>query len=356
MNEAVQTLSRYAGFPLPKRPRLAPWAVVIDLGDGRLQFRSPQFSFTLGHTFFIDIFLKIQPLLDGEHNAEDIAEAGGQGIQSTSVLFLLKMLAAVGLLQEAEAPEGLKSESLSLNRQIQFWGLRNNNPWSVQAALSRAQIALLGSTELSDAIAAALASMGITAVQRIAPPAPDSRTPPGEHLAALADNKLTPDTMLVVPQETPGYSHFEAINTFCLRRNLRWMHVAVEGTTALVGPTVIPYQTACYTCYDLRVRSNTRDVQGFLAYRRQLADNLENGSTIPDFGVLIPFWSMIAGHVALEIARIMTGFEAPATIGRCFEVSTLTPAITQHTVLRVPRCPSCNVSPPAQRAWDLPEL
>jgi bacteriocin biosynthesis cyclodehydratase domain-containing protein len=116
----------------------------------------------------------------------------------------------------------------------------------------------------------------------------------------------------------------------------------------LLGPTIIPYQTACYTCYDRRVRSQADDLRGFIAYR----DRVTQLDGEIDEGMLSALGSVLAGQVALEAARLLAGFAPPVTVGRFYEFSVLQPEATGHDVLRVPRCPSCRKGEPLREAWD----
>ena len=70
---------------------------------------------------------------------------------------------------------------------------------------------------------------------------------------------------LIACQESEALHFFETINRLCLQSCTRWMRVSIEGTTAFLGPTLIPYQTACYNCYQRRVESNLPDYKDYSA-------------------------------------------------------------------------------------------
>jgi len=104
----------YLETSLPQKPRLAPWVNLVDLGDELLQFRAPDFVFTLRSNFLINIFKTIQQLLDGSHTVDEISSACDSDIQPTTVTFLLKMLCANGLLQAGGAnPETIFANSIA---------------------------------------------------------------------------------------------------------------------------------------------------------------------------------------------------------------------------------------------------
>ncbi len=60
----------YVTVPLPRKPRLAPWVTLVDLGDNRMQLRGAEFSFTLNHPLFIETFQSVHTLLDGQRTVE----------------------------------------------------------------------------------------------------------------------------------------------------------------------------------------------------------------------------------------------------------------------------------------------
>jgi hypothetical protein len=124
MNEATFMAAKYVETPLPLYPRLADWVHLVDLGDERLQFRAPQFVFTLQSDLLINTFQFIKPMLDGNHCTDDIASSGGEEFLPTTILFVLKMFRAHGLLQEARVDEEYSSSSedvLKFKKQIRFF-------------------------------------------------------------------------------------------------------------------------------------------------------------------------------------------------------------------------------------------
>ena len=102
MVEKTYTPVDYLNVSLPRRPRLAPWAFLVNLGDDRLQFRGAEFNFTLHNITFVEAFYEIQPLLNGNHSPEEISSSSQKKFLPTTILFLLKILRANGLLQEAQ--------------------------------------------------------------------------------------------------------------------------------------------------------------------------------------------------------------------------------------------------------------
>lgn len=341
-DEAIATAARVAQTPLPLQPRLAPWLTLVELGDGRLQLRSAEFAFTLGHPFLVDVFRRIEPLLDGSRTVDEIAAVRGRDIQPTTIIFLLQLLRANGCLHAGEVATPLSADELSVwGRQLRFLSRFVQDPAAAQRALSAARVTILGSDDLMQAIELALAACGVVDVVSLAP---EDREVIAEPEAGRLLPELQGIDLLIAGLDSPSFAIFDAVNLACLESGTRWLRVAISGTVAQLGPTFLPYHSACYTCFDLRVRSHEPELDAFLAYR--------SSPQPQDEGLLAPLVSVLAGHVALEVARLITGFSPPSTIGRFYELGARSPVVTGHDVLKVPRCPSCGRGSSPREAWD----
>jgi bacteriocin biosynthesis cyclodehydratase domain-containing protein len=326
---AITLAARLARIELPARPRLAPWVTVVDLDDERLQLRGADLAYTLRVPWLVQAFRAIEPQLDGSRTVEEI---GAPDVPDATVVFLLKLLRSHGFLQpgpdDATAGEALAP----WDEQLRFLAHFVPDAAAAQTALLGARVTVFGEPALCAAVAAALGSVGIAAW---APAAAGDIPAPAE----LAESDLA-----VACQASPGFAFFDAVNRACLESGTRWLRLAVRGTTAQLGPTVVPRQTACYTCFDLRTRAHEAEPEGFAAYRRHPRPVSE--------GVLAPLQAALAAEAALEATRLITGFAPPVTVGRFVEVDAASPLRAGHDVLRVPRCPSCGRAEPPREAWD----
>jgi bacteriocin biosynthesis cyclodehydratase domain-containing protein len=330
---AIALAARLARVELPARPRLAPWATAVELGDERLQLRGAELTYTLRHPFLTGVYRTIAPLLDGSRTLEEIAQAGGPDVDDATVVFLLKLLQAHGFLQPggdgATSPEALAP----WERQLRFIAHFVPDAAAAQAALLGARVTVFGDAGLSAAVAAALGSVGVAALE------------PSAAGAVPAQADLAEADLAIACQESPGFAFFDAVNRACLESGTRWLRLAVVGTSGQLGPTIVPYQTCCYTCLDLRARSHEPEPEAFAAYRRHPGP--------VDEGALAPLSAGLAAEAALEAARLLTGFAPPVTIGRFYELDARSPARLAHEVLKVPRCPSCGAGEPPRGAWDI---
>jgi len=354
MAEDISALVDYETIPLPRKPRLAPWVTLVDLGDNRMQLRGAEFSFTLHHPLFIETFQSVHPLLDGQRTVEEIVASRDPKYLPTTITFLLKMLRANGILQEGviSPPPPLTPEYLKENEsQIQFFSHFVLDPVGTLALLHQARVALIGSDSIKNRVLQGLLGMGFGSLIEIEGLSKKTAYDPSQ-LHKEVIGQLKEVDFLIACQDTTDYRFFQTLNAVCLETQTRWIHVSISGTKGLMGPTFIPHQSACYVCYDKRVASNATELQSYLAYQKQNNSNRPSENE----GSLSPLWSTLAEQVTLEVARIISGFAPPKTIGRLYEFEATTPLVGEHDVLRLPRCPACNLKEPKREIWDLMTL
>jgi thiazole/oxazole-forming peptide maturase SagC family component len=350
MVEDTSAAVDYVTVPLPRKPRLAPWVTLVDLGDNRMQLRGAEFSFTLQHPLFIETLQSVQSLLDGQRTVEEILSARDPKYLPTTITFLLKMLRANGVLQEGVVapPPALTPEILKNHEnQIQFFSHFVLDPVGTLAELHQARVALIGSDSIKSRIQQGLLGMGFGSLIEIEGLSKKTTYDPSQlHKEVIDQLKEKEADFLIACQDTTDHRFFQTLNAACLETQTRWMHVSISGTKGLMGPTIVPHQSACYLCYDKRMASNASELQDYLAYQEQTGPSKNEG-------FLNPLWSTLAEQVTLEMARIISGFAPPKTIGRLYEFGATTPLVEGHDVLRVPRCSACNLKEPKREAWDL---
>jgi bacteriocin biosynthesis cyclodehydratase domain-containing protein len=339
VNAAIAEAVRAAQIELPRRPRLAPWLTIVDLGDGRVDLRAANFVYGLRQSLLADTFRRVAPLLDGGHNVEEIARGGGEDVLPTTVVFLLKILAAHGCLQEAEpAAAPATAERSRWEGQLRLLSRLVPDAARVQAVLACARVRLVGDDPLAAVLAEELRSCGVGDVSRAQAATPDGASgETGERAQPRVD-------LAIVCLESPGFATLDAVNAASMRSGVRWLRVVLCGPVAHLGPTVVPHQSACYACFDLRWRSHEDELDRFLAYRAQPAT--------ADEGALAPYRSLVAAQAAIEALRLLSGFSPPTTIGRFYELDLRSPLATPHDVLKLPRCPACGRHAPAREAWS----
>jgi len=106
-----------------------------------------------------------------------------------------------------------------------------------------------------------------------------------------------------------------------------------------LGPLVVPGQTACYVCYELRRRAAEP--------KSGPEEPPPPGSPALAFAVGIPL-------LALEILKILTRAAFPVTRGKLWRLGHFDGSVGVHPVLKLPRCPVCGVHrrTPPRRIWE----
>lgn len=159
--------------------------------------------------------------------------------------------------------------------------------------------------------------------------------PPEELLDADLDDLLDGiDLAIVAPDGLrPGLSH--AVNEATALTGTSWLNVAADGGELLIGPVVLPGETACYTCYEITDEAGRRHRNDFLVYK----DALDAAGFHP--AVPAPQAHLAAAWAALAVTQLVE-------TGRCFltervlRVDTERMEVIGQRVLQLPRCPVCS--------------
>ena len=335
LEKGIFVAAEYASAAIPDKPKLAPWIVLVDLGDGRIQLRGALTRFILPHAFFSDAFKAIQPYLDGSREIDAIKNVGG--VDPTAADFVMRMLASNGLLLPGDLSVECSSES------FRFLGQVSNRAAYLPEVLKTKLVWLVGDDGIDATLAPMLTRVGISRLEVI-----DGKTPDlPDRCNELLDRGVGQPDLIVATTRRFSDGLFNTLNDYCQSKGIRWLTAVLNGPQARIGPTFIPHQTACYTCLKARLNSNSDDDVADRAFDLQLKTQDE-----PSQGELDPFTLAIAGQLALETIRLLAGTSEPTTIGRLYRFDAYTPETEAHNVLRVPRCESCSKTATLRRPWD----
>jgi bacteriocin biosynthesis cyclodehydratase domain-containing protein len=318
---------------LPRRPRLVEWLTFVELGDGRLQMRAADFAFTVREPLLADVVRHLRPMLDGQRTVDELAGSGGAEYLPGTILFVLKLLRQRGVLQESELPPAMDDgQRRRFEPALRLLAHHVVDAEKVLVRLLESTVWLAGDPELCARLRAGLEAVGIGRV---------------EPWSLESTSNAVADDLLITAARTPSSAFFEEVNRACLASGQRWMRVAFEGRFGIVGPTIVPEQTACHTCLILR-RSAYDSLPELKAYRETIRTTGE-----ADEGELNPLSATVTAQTVLEAARVLSGFAPPVTFGRQFVFDARSPRVSGHEVLRVPRCPSCARKQSPRDPWDM---
>lgn len=359
----------------PRRPRLLPDLSIFEMPDGLgIQFRGAESPVILRGGVAGFALRSLMPMLDGTRTLDDLIELCPTELSHETLLRTLSLLFTKGLIgaggsaeresQIRPASESLRVDGEILQRQLLFWGRKIGvtrgleSASQVQRLLETSKLILLGTGLFGAATFDILARSGCHDIQVLdwddndvitrAVAANPVAQPPSIHLltnsTAEASSQLralgdTADLIVVAARNAPA-ALFRAVNRISLERKCPWLRAHEDGTQIEVGPYVRPFESACYTCMELR-ESSARDfaVEEYL-YQENLASPRRAGETLPR-GEAVAVATLAASLVAGEVVRILTGIAAPTLLNAVLTVSPMSGSFETNRLLRVPRCPDC---------------
>ena len=205
------------------------------------------------------LYCQILPLLDGQHNREQIVEKLDGEVPEEYIDYVLERLAEKGYLTEA-APE-LSSEVAA------FWSELGIAP-PVAAAALRQPVTLTPVGNISEvtvaALTTALRDIGIS-VQT-----PTEAGSPTALNVVLTDDYLQPE--------------LAKINKQALESQQTWLLDKPVGSVLWLGPVFVPGKTGCWDCLAHRLRGN-REVEASVLQQKQ-AQQQRNGQSGSVMGCL----------------------------------------------------------------------
>ncbi|MGI5271146.1 TOMM precursor leader peptide-binding protein [Nonomuraea sp. CA-218870] len=379
---------------LPARPWVPGWYRVSTTPSGTVRLDSLTRSFALDHVA-PGLLQRLLPLLDGTRRIEDIrAQLDGHDARPALVDDLLGALHTQGVLRDGppECTALTAGEQRWWRQQADFFGhfsaasdstlpSRPDVPASgshYQARLREAVVAVLGCGRLGSQVARDLAASGVGELVCVddGPVAEEAARadawydlrhrgrPSAEvvcelvgqtspHCRAVPAGSGTWQDLLercdavVLAGDVFRPAEYESVNRAVMSSGTPWTSCRTVGLEVLIGPTVLPGRSACWTCFDDRRRSHLTRYE-----EAALVEHIWGEGAAPPFLAVVPGLSL----VALEVVKLITGFAPATTVDGLLAIDVLSSTTTLHPVLRVPRCRSCGLPSrdrPALQVWDV---
>lgn len=366
-----------AKFQRPRLPsNIYVWFEPPDAsGDEVLYFVSESKRVKLKGHSFREFQQLVIPLLDGQHTLAEIEARVADTFAPEDLEDGLQLLAAHNLLEDAGQYEIPLDLSNQLAPQLNFFHEINMHSGEMQERLLKATVTLVGMGGAGAAAAMSLAAAHVGTLRLVdsSPVAPaDCYLSPfflpedvGEPRAQVVSSRIaaaaaqvnvsaqtkalqTDDEMaeviagsdFVINSLDAGQSSLAyKLNRACLKTSTRWTSCALSGVEVVIGPTVYPFETACYLCYKMRsvaCAANPEDEFAFESFldRRKQDDSGRRESLV--FGA-----NIAANLVSLEAIKELSGVLRANTAGRLIIFDVLEFTSTKHSVLRKPWCPAC---------------
>ncbi|NCR43633.1 MAG: TOMM precursor leader peptide-binding protein [Microcystis aeruginosa G13-12] len=277
------------------------------------------------------LYCQILPLLDGQHNREQIVEKLDGEVPEEYIDYVLERLAEKGYLTEA-APE-LSSEVAA------FWSELGIAP-PVAAEALRQPVTLTPVGNISEvtvaALTTALRDIGIS-VQT-----PTEAGSPTALNVVLTDDYLQPE--------------LAKINKQALESQQTWLLVKPVGSVLWLGPVFVPGKTGCWDCLAHRLRGN-REVEASVLRQKQAQQqrNGQSGSVIgclPTARATLPSTlqtglQFAATEIAKCIVKHHVNATAPGTVffptldGKIITLNHSILDLKSHILIKRSQCPTC---------------
>ena len=366
-------------------------AYVVPLSEDRVQVRGATQTTVMHGLVVREVFPHLLPLLDGDRTKGEIVASLGCRFDEKRITKVLDALARRRLLKPVEAlPKELPADSTVRYGTIARYFGRTGSRYAALTRFRTSHVVLFGSGAVAYAAASSLIAFGfgrITWVGGGMLSAVDSQqshrlapTDAGRPAATVFEAKAPLDLLGVSftavdvePANASDWRHLledvdfalavvsgpalfsptvQEFNKAALDADVAWTNVAiVGGETIHLGPAVLPGQTACYKCFELRFKSKLESLDAYGAFEDYI--NAINPPT-KDFGCLPPVIEMAANMAALEVVRLADPDGTPTSGGQLITFDTRSFESAAHPVLKIPRCPACGSANerPSPRVWS----
>jgi bacteriocin biosynthesis cyclodehydratase domain-containing protein len=373
---------------LPKRPKIPDRVSIIPIAQGDFHLYSRTNSLSVSSAV-ADLLSRLLPLLNGEHDLSDILDEL-HSFGEEQIIATLEHFKEMGVLEDASSlasvtlsPEEIERyrnqltffSHFTLPEASQHSGAKNpwdnipKHPLEYQEKLKHACVAVVGLGRLGSQLVRALALAGVgriigiddgsvlatdaqsdawfdschvdrtrcaaleELITRANPWVKFTPLPHSIHSLTEMDRILAECTFAVLSTDDFNPEQYDAFNLACLQANIAWTSCRLTEVEFNIGPTIIPYKTPCYKCFDLRQKSNLTDYEEALILEGYLkANKLQTGALNITPGVEL---------AALEVIKALTYFMEPATYAHLFSLNLLTLECKRHPILKIPRCSHC---------------
>jgi bacteriocin biosynthesis cyclodehydratase domain-containing protein len=134
------------------------------------------------------------------------------------------------------------------------------------------------------------------------------------------------------------------VNRAAVAAGRPWLPVYADGSEMIVGPLVVPGESACYNEHEIQHESSRVLRREYLLYSEEQA-----GHKAGDLPTLLPPFAAIAASWAVVALLPFLADGSSFLVGRAIRIDFERLEVTQELVLRLPRCPVCSPHRPAFR-------
>jgi bacteriocin biosynthesis cyclodehydratase domain-containing protein len=306
---------------------------IIEMSGNTLQVRlfGRVYLFELESDSYKTELFRLFKLLDGRHDAEQLTAL--VQLPADEVRTILGTLQGMSLTEAVDAAALPGDPSPAYLQQHAavfrvFAGSKTRSTAECQRRVHAQCITLLGDDPLADEIARRLPELGFGAapprLRRSSADAWPGRSGAGPELVVLPLGQ---------------YDHRDALqaaNRRAVEAGDILVPVYCDDGVVSIGPTVVPYKTACLSCLDLRITSNVDNQEALASYRSYVAGN---GRRYPDLPAHLTAVAVFVGH---ELLRISTAYQQALSYNGILKLDLWSSEVRRSRVLRFPSCPVCS--------------
>jgi bacteriocin biosynthesis cyclodehydratase domain-containing protein len=307
-------------------PNIHPSFTPVEVTPDEVQFRVGPWSgpvYTIQDDDGDGEVRRLVRSLDGSTPVRDIVD-GFEGETRRQVVSILSALDRKGVLapgrngdRGADDPES--DDGDGRDDATRYGTVRASLSEEDFAAARQRDVAVVGGAATADLVAENLRGMDLDP----ATVAPDERGVLPE-VVASAD-------LLVCALDRPRPGLLADVNRRADDAGTTWLVGQIHGLDGLVGPTVVPGETACYECFRERILANVEFRTD--AYAEEYPAN----ATAMDLPALA---QIVAGYLTLDVFHLLVG-NAGFTAGSVLHFDFFDFGVESNEVLKRPRCEVC---------------
>lgn len=147
---------------------------------------------------------------------------------------------------------------------------------------------------------------------------------------------LKENSYIIVLSDYAQPHFFNLINRLCLKNHIKWTLGLLDGAYAVIS-TFIPYETACYVCFEHAIESSLpiHQMNSYLRFKQLLSSHDLIKKPIPPV-----FAEMVAAFVVVEAIKII-GYGIGDYAGKALFIHMPTLTFELNNVFKLPRCEAC---------------
>lgn len=162
----------------------------------------------------------------------------------------------------------------------------------------------------------------------------------GFHIMGSCDAGDMVADLMVCCGDQPVHDRFGEWNQEAIEKRVPVLFGFLEENRAIVGPFVIPAETACFDCFRHRVISNINYIE------EGLTNQNFKGNVVCRRGVPKQYALMTSFYLASQILKYIHGDDHYCFYDEIMDINHLDHSQQKRPVLKLPRCHSCSHSGP----------